>query len=1043
MFHNYTAVFQKITFFFILFILTTGAFAQNTGDYQSVQTGNWTVASSWQIYNGTAWVAATTAPTAASTGTVEIRTGHLITFDVLNANTNFLSNGLIFINGGHFRILVSASGNQQYSASVNHFTMNAGKFIMESDNNPQLSLTVRGSFNIGGGELEYVGGGNNSSLYIDVEGDVNVTGGLLLNTPNLNRSGLYLVGSGTQNVTITSNMSIQASSRFFVASGSTQTINEIYNGNLATPQQTVFGVLQDGLSPRPGFVGLHQRTSNNNLIVNNSNGGVNLSTNRTVGGTLHLQNGTLFRNGNTLNLANNTTINRSGGQLNSAPTFAGNINLEYSEHSAQIVTGFEMPNTDLIQNLTITSTNGVKAGKAFTVNQNLSLDAPNPSNDYGLLEMVQEYGNYAQVPFGSANYNNSTLFHNSFDSFVLTMAPGAVTTGMGDVTGKIRRHSLQPGINYDFGNRNTRLTFIPVNGSPIPPAVNVLVSRGQYGEHIDNTGGILINDYTADRSAVKRLYQVRYEGADLTQTKFTLRMAYQESELNNNALDDILSWDHHLPYSAITPHEHGRTNFDTNEKWVELSNHFISYLAREGSTGFTKYWMISERETDDRVYWLGAADSDWNNPANWTGGLVPNNTIDVFIPTSNFYSHPPIITTTSGYSSGETIIEGEVRMRTLEIATTAELTVQGNALIKMYGGPNHSIVRPTVTSTDPENQETDVELDKVIQATFSELMNPATINGTTFTLNQGTNVINGEVTYTGTTASFTPAVDLQPNTIYNATITTGPENLAGTSLATNYTWNFTTASNAMPLPDLGTIENFGGFGGNAGLTNQGVNTVINNGGIGTTAAPTLITGFHDGLTGDIYTETPLNVGLVTGGIFTAPPAPGTDTSFAIAQQALLDAQALYTAISPAAMPGGSDPGAGELGGLVLPPGVYQSASGTFNISNGNLTLDAQGDPNAVWVFQTAAGLTVGIAGPTGAKSVILINGANAANVFWQVGSAATINAAGGGVMVGTIVTTSGVTLSTAGNTVQTVLNGRAISLVASVTMVNTTINVPN
>jgi hypothetical protein len=171
--------------------------------------------------------------------------------------------------------------------------------------------------------------------------------------------------------------------------------------------------------------------------------------------------------------------------------------------------------------------------------------------------------------------------------------------------------------------------------------------------------------------------------------------------------------------------------------------------------------------------------------------------------------------------------------------------------------------------------------------------------------------------------------------------------------------------------------------------------------------------------------------------------PGTATSFAIAQQGLLDATATYLSISPANMPGGIDPGAGELGGLTLAPGIYKSASGTFNISNGNLTLDAQGNPNATWIFQTAAGLTVGIAGPTGARSITLINGALPKNVFWHVGSAATINAAGGGTMVGTIIATSGVTFSTPGNDVQTVLNGRAISLVASVTMVNTTINIPN
>jgi hypothetical protein len=350
---------------------------------------------------------------------------------------------------------------------------------------------------------------------------------------------------------------------------------------------------------------------------------------------------------------------------------------------------------------------------------------------------------------------------------------------------------------------------------------------------------------------------------------------------------------------------------------------------------------------------------------------------------------------------------------------------------------------PTVTATDPVDNAVNVALNQTVTANFSTIMDAATINATTFTLKQGATVIPGTVSYTGTTASFNPTSSLVIGTVYTATITNGAKNVVGTPLASNYVWNFTTipAPPVAIIVDLGTAAMFGAFGGNAGITNQGLNTVINNGSIGTTAASTLITGFHDGVA--IYTETPLNVGNVTGDIFTAPPAPGTATSFAIAQQGLLDATAAYLSISPASKPGGSDPNAGELGGLTLAPGVYKSASGTFKISNGDLTLDAQGDPNATWIFQTAAGLTVGIAGPTGAKSVILTNGALAKNVFWYVGSAATINGAGGGTMVGTIIANSGVTFSTPGNAVQTVLNGRAISLISSVTMVNTTINVPN
>ncbi|PIY34737.1 MAG: hypothetical protein COZ08_00255, partial [Bacteroidetes bacterium CG_4_10_14_3_um_filter_42_6] len=344
-------------------------------------------------------------------------------------------------------------------------------------------------------------------------------------------------------------------------------------------------------------------------------------------------------------------------------------------------------------------------------------------------------------------------------------------------------------------------------------------------------------------------------------------------------------------------------------------------------------------------------------------------------------------------------------------------------------------------ATDPMDLDINVALDKVISADFSEEMNSSTITTSTFTLMQGTTLIAGLVDYSGITATLTPSSDLLSNTTYTATITTGAENLSGTPMANDYVWTFTTQEIVISPIDLGTAAPYGAFGGNAGITNQGINTIIN-GGIATTAASTLVTGFHDGMTGDVYTETPLNVGLVTDGIFAAPPFPGTTTNEAIATQALIDANAAYISISPAIMPGGIDPGAGELGGLTLAPGVYMSASGTFNISNGPLTLDAQGDPNATWVFQTAAGLTVGIAGPTGARSIILTNGALPKNVFWYVGSSATINGAGGGTMVGTIIAMAGVTFSTPDNMVQTVLNGRALSLVASVTMVNTTINVP-
>jgi hypothetical protein len=90
----------------------------------------------------------------------------------------------------------------------------------------------------------------------------------------------------------------------------------------------------------------------------------------------------------------------------------------------------------------------------------------------------------------------------------------------------------------------------------------------------------------------------------------------------------------------------------------------------------------------------------------------------------------------------------------------------------------------------------------------------------------------------------------------------------------------------------------------------------------------------------------------------------------------------------------------------------------------------------------ATTLTLGGPGAAFPQSIILAGGAQAKNVFWQVGSFATINAAGGGTMVGTVISQAGAAISTAGNTNIVTFNGRVLSLGASVTLVNTVVNVP-
>lgn len=359
---------------------------------------------------------------------------------------------------------------------------------------------------------------------------------------------------------------------------------------------------------------------------------------------------------------------------------------------------------------------------------------------------------------------------------------------------------------------------------------------------------------------------------------------------------------------------------------------------------------------------------------------------------------------------------------------------------------------PTVATFNPANTATGVPTNSTVKVTFSEDMNPLTLNGTTFTVAAGSTKIPGTVTLAplGKIATFQPSVNLAVNTLYTGTVTTGVTDLAGNALASNQVWTFTTGTTVALASniDLLTVAPFGTFGGTSGMTNTGTLSQVN-GDIGTTATGTsTVTGFHDAL-GDIYTESPANMGAVTGKIYTCtnsitgPTSAGPSApACAIATQARLDAQTAYLALVARPVGGASPAPGANLAGLTLLPGTYVAPGGSFMIQGGNLTLDAQGDANATWVFQMATTLTVGGPGAAFPQSIILAGGALPKNVFWQVGSFATINAAGGGNMVGTLIAQAGAAFSTAGNVNVVTLDGRALSLGASVTLVDTVINVP-
>ena len=327
---------------------------------------------------------------------------------------------------------------------------------------------------------------------------------------------------------------------------------------------------------------------------------------------------------------------------------------------------------------------------------------------------------------------------------------------------------------------------------------------------------------------------------------------------------------------------------------------------------------------------------------------------------------------------------------------------------------------PTVTSTDPLDLATGVALNKTINATFSVPMDALTITTSTFTVFLGATPVVGTVTYLGSTATFTPTGGLLSGNSYTATITTGAKNPGGIAIANNYVWNFSTVAPLGPqVVNLQSVARFGIIAG-VGVSNNAGFSVINNLDVGIyPGVRTSITGFPPAI---------VNNGAIYASDDVAPPGVA-----AMLLQAQTDLTAAYNAARDAVFPAPAVAPA-DLGGKTLAPGIYTSAS-TMLLQNGDLTLDAQGDANAVWIFQVGSAFTSVGSGPypssTGGN-VILAGGAQAKNVFWQVSSSATIGDFTS--FKGTILAFSSITMNSGAKA-----DGRMLARNAAVVMTDTNI----
>jgi hypothetical protein len=359
---------------------------------------------------------------------------------------------------------------------------------------------------------------------------------------------------------------------------------------------------------------------------------------------------------------------------------------------------------------------------------------------------------------------------------------------------------------------------------------------------------------------------------------------------------------------------------------------------------------------------------------------------------------------------------GTLALSTIYTATitTGVTDLYGNALASNYvwmfttgsttclGGP------PSVISELPVSGANGVCPNTIVVASFGEAMNPATINTSTFTLTSpGPVSVTGQVSYDvpSHVATFTPSSNLALNTTYTATITTGAQDLSGNSLASDFAWNFmtvTVACSNLPAPPLGSAATFEALAGST-VTNTGL-TIITGGDLGLSPG-SAVTGFPPGSL--------------------TPPAVMHITD-PTAAQAQLDLTTAY--IYTAGLPGGAVL-PGDLSGLTFPPGIYTNSS-TVMLSAGHVTLDGQGDANAVFIFQIGSTLTT-----LGSTQVVLAGGAQAKNVFWQTGSSATLGT--NSIFEGTIMALQSITLDTGA-----ALTGRALARNGAVTLDDNIVTAP-
>mgnify|MGYP000477524092 CR=1 FL=1 len=382
---------------------------------------------------------------------------------------------------------------------------------------------------------------------------------------------------------------------------------------------------------------------------------------------------------------------------------------------------------------------------------------------------------------GTVSYSGTTATFNPNNDFAFDAAITAtITTVATDLAG----NNLSNNVSWSFNTEQESTPPTITSTNPVNEAQNIQTNTSitaNFSEPMD-PGTINNTTFTLAQRGTPIAGNVTYSGTTALFTPnnnlafastFTATVTTGAQDVVGNALASDFSWTFATAQEITAP----------QVTTVSPANGSSDIAVNTNITaGFSE--PMDQSSINETTFTVSQNGADVAGSINYSG------TTATFNPTNNL-----------GFGSLVTIT-----------ITTGASDQAGNSMVSDFVWTfttEQESVPPTVTSTTPTDGMSDVSVAGDITATFSEAMDPGTINGTTFSVSQNGSPVAGSINYSGTAATFNPTSNLAFGASITATITTGMTDVAGNNLASNLSWSFTTEQESVPPSVISTTPSDG------------------------------------------------------------------------------------------------------------------------------------------------------------------------------------------------------------------------------------------